>query len=193
MQPPHRKLVKHYHDPGDFHELTFSCYHQLPLLSNDVWRELFCRSVDRAIAGHNFRLAAFVLMPEHVHLLVYPLDPEPDIPGLLSGIKRPFSVQIKRILQDAKSPLLRKLTIRERPGVMMFRYWQEGPGYDRNLQTPEAVLAAIEYIHNNPVKRGLVARQTDWKWSSARHYLLDNHPVDPSLPTIHGLPADFLQ
>jgi len=36
-------------------------------------------------------------------------------------------------------------------------------------------------------------RQTDWKWSSARHGLLDNHPVDPSLPTIHGLPADFLQ
>ncbi|HEX2475460.1 MAG TPA: hypothetical protein VHK01_11970 [Lacipirellulaceae bacterium] len=48
-----------------------------------------------------------------------------------------------------------------------FRFWQEGPGYDRNVTTPAVIEAAIEYIHMNPVRRGLVKRAVDWKWSSA--------------------------
>ena len=69
---PHRKRVKHYHEPGDFHELTFSCYERSPLLVRDDWRRLLCQAIDKAIAAHDFALVAFVLMPEHVHLLVCP-------------------------------------------------------------------------------------------------------------------------
>ena len=42
-RPRHRKLVKHYHEPGDFHELTFSCYKRTPLLTNDDWRRRLSR------------------------------------------------------------------------------------------------------------------------------------------------------
>ena len=52
-----------------------------------------------------------------------------------------------------------------------FRFWQEGPGFDRNLFGPEAITASMDYIHLNPVKRGLCEKATDWKWSSARFYL----------------------
>lgn len=65
-----RKRIKHYHEPGDLHELTFSCYRQLQLLPNDVWREMLCRSLDRAMESQAWRLFAFVRIPEHVHLLV---------------------------------------------------------------------------------------------------------------------------
>ena len=68
----HRKRVRHYDEPGDCHELTFSCYRRLPLLTNDGWREMLSRSIDRAMLGHRYRLVAFVYMPEHVHLLVCP-------------------------------------------------------------------------------------------------------------------------
>ena len=64
----HRKQIRHFHEPGDLHELTFSCYSRMPLLTNDVWREMLCRSIDTAIDRWQFRLVAFVLMPEHVHL-----------------------------------------------------------------------------------------------------------------------------
>jgi putative transposase len=47
------------------------------------------------------------------------------------------------------------------------RFWHAGGGYDRNVWEPAAILAMIEFIHNNPVRRGLVARAADWKWSSA--------------------------
>jgi putative transposase len=50
------------------------------------------------------------------------------------------------------------------------RFWQPGGGYDRNITSSETLLAMIEYIHANPVRRGLVARMEDWEWSSARWY-----------------------
>jgi len=45
-----------------------------------------------------------------------------------------------------------------------------GGGYDRNLFSPAAIKAAIEYIHSNPVRSGLCETIVDWKWSSARCY-----------------------
>ena len=54
------------------------------------------------------------------------------------------------------------------------------------------MLKAIDYIHENPVRRGFCKRAVDWPWSSARHY----HAADPvphiKLPTIHSLPPPFL-
>lgn len=192
QRPGHRKRVRHYHDPGHVHELTFSCYHRWPLLTNDVWRGMLAQSLDRAMQGRRYRLAAFVFMPEHVHLMIYPLAEAGTIDTLLKAIKRPFSFRIKQVLIESRSRLLERLTIRQRPGVTTFRYWQEGPGYDRNFTKPSSVLAAIDYLHHNPVRRGLVKRAVDWKWSSARYYLVDPPQQYAGLPTVHGLPAEWL-
>ena len=82
MQQPHRKRVRHFEEPGHVHELTFSCYRRLPLLTNDDWRQQLCTAIDRAIVRHRNRLLAFVLMPEHVHLVVHPL---PDCSPVRQG------------------------------------------------------------------------------------------------------------
>ena len=138
-------------------------------------------------------LAAFVFMPEHVHLMVVPTGGEPAIDRYLARIKQPFSKWVKQQLLERKSPLLDRLTVQERPGRSCFRFWQEGPGYDRNLSTPAVIEAAIEYFHMNPVRRGLVKRALDWWWSSASWYLLDPPRQQlPGLPLIHGLPAGTL-
>ena len=188
----HRKTIKHFHEPGDVHELTFSCYRRMPLLTNNTWREMLSVSISRATARHHFRLVSFVYMPEHVHLLVLPTIPEPRIDLLLKAIKRPYSYRIKEQLKAAESPLLKKLTIRQRPGVITFRYWQEGPGYDRNINKVDTILKSIDYIHENPVRRGLCRRSVDWRWSSARYYQDSTLPADPALPRIDGLPGEWL-
>jgi putative transposase len=214
---PHRKRVKHYHEPGDFHELTFSCYERSQLLVRDDWRILLCQAIDKAIAAHDFALVAFVLMPEHVHLLVYPRSQTAKalasqssrqwhpvasdvgsskfvlkrLSRLLADIKQPFSGRIKKTLVKEQSPLLSQLAVTGRPGKPVFRFWQEGPGYDRNLSSKQTILAAIDYIHLNPVRRGLVARAIEWKWSSARWYAADGKEQDPDLPTIHGPPWEL--
>jgi putative transposase len=139
----HQKLVKHYHEPGDLHELTFSCYKRQPLLTNDTWRNHLARCIDTAGDEFEMQLAAFVFMPEHAHLLVMPINPKPALDDYLARIKQPFSKWVKLQLRQSKSPLLDKLTVCERPGKSCFRFWQEGPGYDRNLSTPEVIEAAI--------------------------------------------------
>jgi putative transposase len=67
-------------------------------------------------------------------------------------------VDIERDLQRIGSPLLKGLTVREWPGQYSFRFWQEGPGYDRNLKQPSTVRARIGYLHLNPVRRKLVTQ-----------------------------------
>ncbi len=170
-QQPHRKRVKHFHERGDFHELTFSCYRRLPLLTNDCWRIELSKCITQAGEEFNFELVAFVYMPEHVHLLVFPVIDKPDVGSYLGQVKQPLSKYVKSMLEASTSPLLNRLTIRERPGKTCFRFWQEGPGFDRNLFTVKALEASIDYIHRNPVERGLCNQALQWKWSSARYYM----------------------
>ncbi|MCE9547770.1 MAG: transposase [Planctomycetia bacterium] len=186
----HRKRVKHYEDLSHCRELTFSCYKRLPLLTNDDWRSKLSRAIDKASERHHWRLTAFVFMPEHVHLLFYPLPTAAKIDKLLWSIKRPVSFQIKQSLPTTSS-LSKRLTVQQRPGVTAFRFWQEGPGYDRNLETEKAVLAAIDYIHLNPVRRGLCDSAVRWQWSSARHYHDPGMNTDSAMPVVHFLPAEF--
>ena len=191
MPQPHRKSVTHYHEPGDFHELTFSCYHRLPLLDQGDFRQRLSSHMDRACGELSFQLVAFVYMPEHLHLLVNPLLPPPQIDRLLARLKRPYSAEIKRLLAATGNSLWQRLTVRERPGKHGFRFWQEGPGYDRNIASVKALERSIDYIPMNPVRRGLCDKPTDWSWSSARYYLLEPRRQQfVGWPFIHGLPSD---
>jgi putative transposase len=189
----HRKTVRHFHEPGHLHELTFSCYCRLPLLSNDSWREKLARCIEAAGKETAMELTGFVFMPEHVHLLVYPTVEDPSISRYLARIKQPFSKQIKEALAESGSPLLWKLMVQERPGKTCFRFWQEGAGFDRNLFSSDAIRLSLEYIHNNPVSRGLCRYALDWKWSSAKYYLgMPARQQQPDLSTIHGIPDQWL-
>ena len=189
----HRKQIKHYHTPGELHEFTFSCYDSIPLLTNDKWCEVLARSLDDAGRAEQINLVAFVFMPEHVHLLVYPRRDEPDLPGYLAQMKRGFSDQLQQILSGQQSRLLTRLTVTERPGKDAFRCWEEGAGYDRNIFSKRAMEASISYLHNNPVRRGLCQQAVNWKWPSARYYLL-NPPRQQftGLPYVLGLPEGAL-
>ncbi|MGD9647215.1 MAG: transposase [Pirellulales bacterium] len=193
MVPPanHRKRVKHFDALSDVREVTFSCYGRRPLLTNDGWRFLLARSIDAALKRHYYRLAAFVFMPEHVHLIVWPLQSASSMHLVLKAIKRPFSYRVKQQLIDSQSRLLQTLTIQQRPGVMTFRFWQEGPGYDRNLTRGATLLSSIDYVHQNPVRRGLCQKADRWVWSSARWFCDPDTKLDPRLPAMQRLPPHW--
>jgi putative transposase len=181
----HRKKIKHFQSVRQLHELTFSCFNRRPLLTNEAWREMLSRSIDDAGEHQGFQLNAFVFMPEHVHLLVTPISETADVSKYLAQIKRPFSAKIESLLAARRSGLLKQLTVEERPGKFSFRYWQEGPGFDRNLTEESLITVAVDYFHANPVKRRLVVRAVDWRWSSARFYLTEPRGRQfPELPTV---------
>ena len=90
-------------------------------------------------------------MPEHEHLLVLPTSNEFKVSRFLARLKQPASSQINQILVEQGSRLVDQLTVPERPGKSCFRFWQEGPGFDRNIFSAAALSASIDYIHMNPV------------------------------------------
>ena len=191
MTEPHRKQLQRFEQFLHLHELTFSCFHRKPLLTDETRLRIVARSVESACQDEHFQLAAFVIMPEHIHLLVRPQRPDSSVSRFLARLKQPASKQIRTILETEGSPLLNELTVQERPGKLCFRFWQEGAGFDRNLYTPAAVSASIDYIHTNPVKRGLCQRATDFKWSSARFHL--QNTIDDDLPKLTPLDPEWFQ
>ncbi len=163
---PHKhKLIKHFNHPRVAHELTWSCYQSRFLLNDAARRTLVVEAIRRASDRLGYATLAFVVMPNHVHCLVRHAD-EHDVSELLYAIKRPSSFRLKQMMPVSERA---SLVVRERPGKTAFRFWQEGPGYDRNI-LEDTLNASVRYIHLNPVRKELCARAEDWQWSSAPWY-----------------------
>jgi len=164
-----RKLRLDSSEPGVAFEWTFSCYRRFQFLNRDRTREWLIESLEEARTALAFDLWAWVIMPEHVHLLVYPRVSEASIGRIRAKIKEPVARQAIAWLTNHAPEWLPRITIQEGKRTRR-RFWQPGGGYDRNATELATIHAMIEYIHNNPVRRGLVDRATDWEWSSARWY-----------------------
>jgi REP-associated tyrosine transposase len=164
------KKVKRYNITGHGHVLTFSCYHKYPLLSKAracIW---LSEAINSSAKRHSISIAGYVIMPDHVHLLAIPKKSEYDISVFLKGIKQTVARKAKSWLIENDSGWLSKLEIVNGKGKRVFRFWQPGGGYDKNVTDGIAARAALNYIHNNPVRKKLVDKPTDYKWSSSRFY-----------------------
>jgi putative transposase len=166
----HRKRCRRENVTGHAHFLTFSCFHRRPYLSRDRTRQWLLDAIASAIELHRFDLWAYVIMPEHVHLVVFPREEEYSISGLLSSIKLPVTKKAINFVRREAPRFISQMEDRQPGGQTSMRFWQRGGGYDRNLYSPDEVWQKIEYIHNNPVKRGMVGVATDYQWSSAADY-----------------------
>jgi len=166
----HRKTKRTINAPGHAHELTFSCFQRWPLLSKDRTRHWLVEAIDRTRQRHNFDLWAWVIMPEHAHLLIRPREHEYDIARIFKSIKQPVAQTATAWLRRNNVQWLDRLRIIRPTGRVEHRFWQQGGGYDRNIINAEYARASIEYMHANPVRRGLVNSPSDWPWSSARWY-----------------------
>jgi putative transposase len=134
-----------YQQTGEFHFLTFSCYRRRAYLTAAAAMDLFEDALERVRRRYLFAVAGYVVMPEHVHLLV----------------NEPKRVLLSKVIQALKLSV--SMRGRERP------FWQ-AHYYDFNVSGREKFVEKLRYIHRNPVLRGLVAQPEDWQWSSFRHY-----------------------
>jgi putative transposase len=155
-----------FNEPGHAHELTFTCHGRYQFLAAERTCEWLAASINAARDRFDFALWAYVFMPEHVHLLIYPRRSGYNIAEILKAIKAPVGRQAVAYLEEHAPEWLPRITV-QRGSRTERRFWLAGGGYDRNLWETKAIEAVIEYIHANPVRRGLVSRAADWKWSSA--------------------------
>jgi putative transposase len=175
MAEPRKKLRRW--ETCGFRYLTFSTFQRLPLLSNPRIRDLLTARIERARSETHFRLSAWVIMPEHVHIILAP-DSQHPVPHIMRAVKQEVAERTIRRWRDLNAAILPRIT--DQNGRA--RFWQRGGGFDRNIRDENELLREIAYIHNNPVTRGLVASPTDWAWSSARWYAGDRE---------HGLQIDL--
>lgn len=152
-----------YNEIGHAHQLTFSVYRRVPVFSDPANVQIFLRHLVRASQQKDFGILAFVVMPDHAHVIVFPRG-KYEIPSILKSIKARAAREILEGL-PVDSPWLKTFN-----GAKPRRVWQAGGGHDRNYFNAKALLAAINYDHMNPVRKGLCTLATDWEWSSARAY-----------------------
>lgn len=154
--------------PGHAHELTLSCYRKLKLFTEGDRCRCFLLALEEARKALDYDVWAYVIMPDHVHVLVRPKQREYTIESFRAMLKKRSGLMAMETLR-ADGATLERLTVRQ-GDVLRHRFWQIGKGYDRNLWTPPLIWKSIRYIHGNPVKAGLCETPADWPWSSYRFY-----------------------
>lgn len=177
-EPSHRKTCKRYDVPGHAHYLTFSCFQRRPFLSGQLAPLWLADAIREARIKAPFHLWAYVFMPEHVHLLVQPIAGS-EVSRILWLVKRPVSATAVAHVRRTEPAFLLRMEDRQPNVKRAYRFWQRGGGYDRNIMGDDELLEKITYIHNNPVRRGLVSHPSEWRWSSFRAWM---EGVDEPMP-----------
>jgi putative transposase len=140
--------LRRFQQNRDLHFITFSCYRRQPKLGEPSARHVFERSLEHARRRYQFRVIGYVVMPEHVHLL----------------LSEPEDATLATALQALKQSVSRTLALRADEPFWEARY------YDFNVWAAKKHVEKLRYLHRNPVARGLAAKPEDWPWSSFRHY-----------------------
>ncbi len=141
--------LKRFQEARCLHFLTFSCYGREPFLGTSFARDIFEPTLEQTRQWYGFYVAGYVLMPEHVHLL----------------ISEPERAKLSIALQMLKQNVAQRLGGPEGSMFWLPRY------YDFNVRSEAKRIEKLRYMHRNPVARGLVESPEDWAWSSFRHYL----------------------
>jgi putative transposase len=139
--------LERYHHTGGLHFVTFSCWRRKPFLAPIEAKRTFEAALEETRRRYGWCVFGYVVMPEHVHLLV----------------SEPERATLATALQALKQSVARRL-IGDRPHFWATRY------HDFNVFTAKKTVEKLRYLHRNPVKRGLVERPEQWAWSSFRHY-----------------------
>ena len=176
-----RNPLRRYYGRGDLHFVTFSCYRRRPLLGARRTRDRFVRILDQVRVYYGFRLVGYVVMPEHVHLLMS--EPKRGDPSkVLQALKQRVS---RGLLPNRTRHSSRQLRLGlARSPAAEPHFWQRR-FYDFNVWSAAKVREKLEYMHANPVKRKLVEHPRMWPWSSWSHYEGERGliPIDAAVPS----------
>jgi len=156
--------LKRFQQSKQSHFVTFSCNKRLPLLSSPILRDIFIRCLEKIRRRYQFRVFGYVVMPEHVHLLVSEPDVEP-LARAIQALKVSFVRQLAKRPTSAKTRQMWGTDSGEDGGT----FWQKRY-YDHNVRSAQSFATKLRYIHRNPVARGLCEHPMDWRWSSFSHY-----------------------
>ncbi len=168
--------LRRFYGGHDLHFVTFSCYQRQPLLKIATRCDLLLTILERVRRRYRLVVVGYVVMPEHVHLLVS--EPQREtLSTVIQALKLGFLRSLPSIRGEsvvAPAPMSRKTgetwgTPDRRTPATPNPFWM-ARFYDFNVWSEKKRIEKLRYIHRNPVRRGLVDAPEQWKWSSFRWY-----------------------
>ncbi len=157
--------------------LTVVTKDRLPVFRSDALKIIACTSLDEARRSGGFALLAYVVMPDHLHVLTDGARKPSDTLRFIKGIMS------RRIIGHLKErgyeSSLKKL--QHEKGTRQYKYslWQHHSNVVL-LTSESSLMQRVHYTHQNPVRAGLIARDEDWRWSSIRCWnraVAENEPL----------------
>jgi REP-associated tyrosine transposase len=164
--------------------LTSVTHNRLPVFQTEKLKHLVCNALDEARKSAKLLLFAYVIMPDHLHALIGSNRKPSEVVRFVNGISG------RRVIDYLKQPeyevSLAKL--RHSKGVRDYQYslWDHHPNV-KLISTENGLIEKANYIHQNPVRAGLVDTPQDYRWSSIRHWMgkpSDDEPLTMDLDQI---------
>lgn len=157
---------------------TTVAHHRLPIFRTDKVKQILCDAFAEVRLKHGILILAYVIMPDHIHLLVYSDKDMSEALRLLNG------VSARRIIQYLKDngfeQSLFKLRGETRERNHKHSVWQHHPD-SLDIFGEETFRQKADYIHMNPVRAGLAANPLEYQFSSSRLWADRANKVEPLL------------
>ncbi len=152
---------------GHLHFITCSCYRRLPLLDSAHARNIFVGILGEVRDLYGFALVGYVVMPNHVHLLIG--EPVKGTPSTVLQVLKQRVSQRLRPRRRRRAPAAQLPVRFDGAGQSLPQFWQ-ARFYDFNVWSNKKKLEKLQYMHMNPLKRKLVSHPKEWPWSSFSFY-----------------------
>mgnify|MGYP000333141504 FL=1 len=149
------------------HFMTVTVLHWIPLFTRPATVEIILNSL-RFLMKEDLKVYAYVILENHLHLVAQSKD-------LSKDMARFKSFTASRLIQYLKDNNVRSILDqlafykKAHKTDRTYQLWQEGV-HPELIQGQEMMQQKVAYIHQNPVKRGYVDFDVDWRYSSARNY-----------------------
>lgn len=150
--------------------LTINVIKKIPVFTNSSYMDIILDNFAFYRENQYLKIFSYVIMDNHIHLIT-------SHPGNLSKVIQNFkSFTAKKILHrlqsDNRDWILKLMSNfkADYKSESINQFWEEG-NHPKQIQNIEMFNQKVEYIHYNPVRRGLVSNEEDWVYSSARNFL----------------------
>ena len=169
-----RTRYKFLESENNLYFLTFTVVEKIPVFTNSQYCNVIIENFKFYQENKNLKIFNYVIMDNHVHMI---MSHKKDIGKVVQDFKKYTAKQALELLTNDSRQWIKyllKFFKKSYKSVSTYQFWQEG-SHPELIQTQEMYNQKVEYIHNNPVKRGLVYEDRDWYYSSARNlYGLEN-------------------
>lgn len=169
-----RSRYKHFHDICPYF-VTCTTVNWIPIFISRPMFDIAIESLQFLKEDGSLKIYAYVILENHIHMIAGSEDLSKHIGRFKSYTAR----KIIDISKDKNNTWLLEQLKEEKKHFKTDRthqLWQEG-FHPQRIQSDEMMRQKINYIHNNPVRRGYVDDAINWVYSSARNYLKDDHSV----------------